>query len=90
MRKFMIEKNSLRHYLAEKNNSLFQMFIRTEEKVSKDVLDYLSQEGFTGHGRTHSESIERKLNEFLPVQFKQDMSAIEIYLLLNSIYICTI
>ncbi|PKN37936.1 MAG: hypothetical protein CVU62_09455 [Deltaproteobacteria bacterium HGW-Deltaproteobacteria-2] len=83
----MIEEQSLRYYLTEKNSSLFEMFRRTEDKVSKDVLDYLSQEGFTGHGRTHCETIERKLNEFLPINFKKNMSAIEIYLLLNSIYL---
>jgi hypothetical protein len=82
----MIEEHSLRHYLTEKDYSLFETFRRTEDKVCKDVLDYLSQEGFTSHGRVHSENIERKLNEFLPSQFKKEMSAMEIYLLLNSIF----
>jgi len=83
----MIEKETLRGILSQRNGELFQAFTKTEQKVKKEILDHLSQDGFTSHGASHSANVERKIDELVPTPVKESLTSIEIYLLLSAVYL---
>lgn len=80
------EDESLRGILKAKDEGLFAVLERNWSRAKSSVLEHLSEYGFPTHGPSHCERVELKLEQLMPLEVKQEMSTIEIFILLHSVF----
>lgn len=80
------EDESLRGILKAKDIDLFTVLERNWERAKGTLLEHLTEYGFPTHGPSHCQRVEGKLDQLIPAQVKQNMSPIEIFILLHSVF----
>lgn len=82
----MVEMTGLRITLNNRNSNLYSKFKGIEEKAEK-LSEYQQLYGDTLNGLTHIKDVESKIDRLIPDSIKEDLTDLELFVLLSAIYL---